>query len=128
MRIKNWHRRCMVEPSMLRAAFLFFCVIPLAEGGEPHCPRPLRSLPVVASTLVEKNIAYTKHGSDTLLLDLARPNRNGKFAALIFIHGGAWEAGSRTDYSDEILQAAQRGFVAATVDYRLASRDRRGRV
>jgi acetyl esterase/lipase len=42
--------------------------------------------------------------------------------ALVVIHGGAWSAGSRRMHDRLVRTLAERGFVAASVDYRLAPR------
>lgn len=61
-------------------------------------------------------------GSYPLTMDLATPSQDGARPLLIFIHGGGWNIGSLADhhYRDKIKEAASRGYVAATVEYRLA--------
>ncbi len=39
---------------------------------------------------------------------------------IIVIHGGGWSAGSKEDHDDLTWNLAGRGFVAATINYRLA--------
>lgn len=53
---------------------------------------------------------------------------NGRYPGLIFVHGGGWGSGSRFDngFDTEIKTASERGYVAATIDYRLASKDASG--
>ena len=83
-----------------------------------------------SDVVIEKDIVYgiAKHhslhtGQTTcveLKLDLARPaTDDGPFPAIVFIHGGGWRLGSRQDYGEEIRKAAERGYVAVTVTYRL---------
>ncbi len=38
---------------------------------------------------------------------------------MIFIHGGAWTTGKRSDYLPYLIDYAKKGFVTATVSYRL---------
>jgi len=54
---------------------------------------------------------------------------NGLYPGLVFVHGGGWGAGNRFDngFDSEIVTAADKGYVAASVDYRLASKDADGR-
>ena len=79
--------------------------------------------------IVEKNIIYGKGGDVDLKLDLVRPAKGkGPYPALIFIHGGYWNSGSRTVYHSEIREAAERGYVAITVDYRLTNVKENGKV
>lgn len=56
-------------------------------------------------------------------LDLARPTGDGPFPAIVFIHGGGWYQGNRQAYKEEIREAAERGYVAATISYRLMEFD-----
>jgi acetyl esterase/lipase len=68
------------------------------------------------------DVVYGKGGGEDLKLDIARPKSADakKLPCVVFIHGGAWRAGSRAAHHDDIRRLAGIGFVAATVDYRLA--------
>jgi len=72
----------------------------------------------------EPGITYGKGGDVELKLDLARPaSGKGPFPALIFINfngWGYWSTGRR-QYSSAITKAAERGYVAVTVDCRFIS-------
>ena len=73
------------------------------------------------SVLFESGIVYTSPDGQDVKLDLARPKAgDGPFPAVICIHGGGFRAGSREGYDDLIVRLAERGYVAATVSYRLA--------
>jgi len=76
-----------------------------------------------AEVAVEENITYGKGGGTELKLDLARPQGNGPFPAIVFIHGGGWSGGNRQAYRGQIQEAAKRGYVAATISYRLMKYD-----
>jgi acetyl esterase/lipase len=72
-------------------------------------------------TVVERDVAYGKGGDQELKLNLARPKDGaGPFPAVVCVHGGGWRAGNRKDLDKLIEALAERGFVAATVSYRLA--------
>ena len=73
--------------------------------------------------VVERDITYGTGGETALKLDLARPAGEGPFPAIVFIHGGGWHAGDRHAYDGQIKQAAERGYVAATISYRLVKFD-----
>jgi acetyl esterase/lipase len=73
--------------------------------------------------IVEDNITYGKVGDIELKLDLARPKGDGPFPAIVFIHGGGWSGGNRQGYRRQIQEAARRGYVAATISYRLMKFD-----
>lgn len=53
---------------------------------------------------------------------------NGLHPGLIFVHGGGWASGGRFDngFDQEIKRASEKGYVAASIDYRLATRDKDG--
>lgn len=78
--------------------------------------------PAVADTL-DENITYCTVDGEDLKLDLARPDGDGPFPAIVFIHGGGWLGGNRQAYKSQISEAAQRGYVAATISYRLMKFD-----
>jgi len=71
----------------------------------------------------EPSITYGKGGDVELKLDLARPaSGKGPFPALIFMPGSGWgydSVGSRRQYCSALIKAAERGYVAVTVDHRL---------
>jgi len=47
---------------------------------------------------------------------------------LLFIFGGGWKTGHRTLYYPDFIEAAKRGYVAVTVDYRVTSVRKEGKV
>ncbi len=70
---------------------------------------------------VRRGVAFGQGGERPLLLDLYAPAENaGKDRpGLVFIHGGAWRGGKRSDYHYYGVKFAERGYVVATIDYRL---------
>jgi acetyl esterase/lipase len=81
-----------------------------------------------AGVVVEKNIVYGKGGTDDLKLDLARPEHSeGLLPGIVYIHGGGWSAGNRTAYKNDIQEAAKRGYVAVTIEYRLTQPNASGK-
>ena len=55
-----------------------------------------------ADMVIEENVTYGKAGDTELKLDLARPQDNGPFPAIVFIHGGGWSGGNRQAYGAQI--------------------------
>ncbi len=94
---------------------LFFVVL-AACGLLGPCAR-------AAEVTVLENITYGKGGETELKLDLAQPEGDGPFPAIVFIHGGGWFQGNRQSYKTQIQEAARRGYVAATITYRLMKFD-----
>jgi acetyl esterase/lipase len=69
----------------------------------------------------QKNIEYGKVGNRSLQLDLYTPEKISKpVPGLIFIHGGGWDGGSRDVYKPYTVSYAKKGYVAATISYRLS--------
>src|SRR5580765_2018589 len=70
--------------------------------------------------LFEPDVAYAP-ADPQQVMDIVRPRGTGQaLPAVVCIHGGGFRAGSRKGYLDQCVRLAQRGYVAATVDYRLA--------
>lgn len=74
----------------------------------------------------EKNVFYGRDtlfngGIDSLRLNIFKPVGDGQAQRpiLIAVHGGAWIGGHRNDLDSLCYWYAQRGYVAATISYRL---------
>ena len=77
-----------------------------------------------ADVTIEQDIVYGKGGDVDLKLDLAHPKEgDGPFPGLILIHGGGWSGGNRQSFKPLMQQAAERGYVAVTISYRLTQPD-----
>ncbi len=76
------------------------------------------------SVQADRDIVFCTHDGVELMLDIAYPKQSsGPRPALLFISGSGWghwwgPSFDRHQYSYTIVLAAQRGYVAATVDYR----------
>lgn len=86
------------------------------SGGQ-NTPVPTPSAPY--SVQAQDNIAYGPRPGETL--DLCAPegtifSRPG----IVFIHGGGWSQGDKSQYTALCISYAERGFVVATLNYRLA--------
>lgn len=79
-----------------------------------------KMLPGVAE---EKALSYTRIGKRQLLLDVFYPEDKNKRnqIALLFIHGGGWRTGSRTQHYPLARQLAQLGYTVFTPEYRLST-------
>lgn len=80
-----------------------------------------RNGPEVPPTIEErKDIEYGRVGDKPLLLDLYSPKElKTPVPGLIFIHGGGWKSGKRADYRVYTIDFARKGYVVATISYRL---------
>lgn len=52
--------------------------------------------------------------------DLVKDNKN---TVILFIHGGAWISGFKTDVNSYVHEFANRGYITATIKYTLLSKD-----
>ena len=79
-------------------------------------------VPLPEGVVEKKDIEYGNVGGKRpLLLDLYMPDKLDKPApGLIFIHGGGWQGGNRTDYKYYTVRYAKRGYVVASISYRFA--------
>jgi len=67
-----------------------------------------------------KNIEYKNINGKSLQLDIYKPKNIDKAAPLlVFIHGGGWRSGQRSDYLVYLVAFAERGYITATVSFRL---------
>jgi len=79
-----------------------------------------REAPLPDSVELRSDIEYGKVGDRALLLDLYSPKeRKEKLPLLIFIHGGGWKGGNKADYRVYTQVFATKGYVVASVGYRL---------
>jgi acetyl esterase/lipase len=107
---------------LLMNRFGFRCTLIVFAG--------LQCLPIIASAaelnipngvVFECALEYSHPDGQHLQLDLARPkNPSVPSPAILCIHGGGFRAGAREGYDSLCVKLAGRGFVAATVTYRLA--------
>ncbi|HBC78695.1 MAG TPA: alpha/beta hydrolase [Bacteroidales bacterium] len=81
----------------------------------------VNTTPTVPSDIEEiKNIEYKNIDGKSLQLDLYKPvNLKDPAPLLVFIHGGGWKSGKRSDYLIYLVDFAKRGYATATVSYRL---------
>lgn len=86
---------------------LFLVILAPASGAE--------------EVIFEKDIEYANPDGQHLQLNLARPAQiEGRAPAILCIHGGGFRAGKREGWDERCRKLAERGYVAATVTYRLA--------
>lgn len=73
-----------------------------------------------AGVIYEKDVEYGTGGAAALHLDIARPEKAAqKLPCIVVIHGGGWRGGNFKGHVGEIMANAKRGYVSATVQYRL---------
>jgi len=77
--------------------------------------------PKPENVTVTRDVEYDNVDGRPLLLDLYRPKEPaGPAPGLIFIHGGGWKGGQKEHYRYYACHFARRGYVVASVSYRLS--------
>jgi triacylglycerol lipase len=77
---------------------------------------------------VQTNVCFTEHGDERLLCDVYLPaessaEREGRrHPAVVVVHGGAWVGGDKWAIGVFARRLADAGFVAVSINYRLAPR------
>ncbi|WP_063767960.1 alpha/beta hydrolase fold domain-containing protein [Verrucomicrobium sp. BvORR106] len=72
-----------------------------------------------AEPVVKEGIEFAQVGDESLKLDLHLPEGKAKSPLIVYVHGGGWRSGSRSDMPLDSLVA--QGFPVASVDYRLST-------
>jgi acetyl esterase/lipase len=82
-----------------------------AVNLKPEIPKDIEEI---------KNIEYKNINGKSLQLDIYRQKETNTVSPLlVFIHGGSWKSGKRSDYLVYLLDFAKRGYITAAVSYRL---------
>ncbi|MBX5493233.1 MAG: alpha/beta hydrolase [Chloroflexi bacterium] len=106
-------------------------VPPLALPPGPFAPPgPLWSMPPgtpgalatpAPSSGIRQTLSDIAYGGDNQQrLDLYVPAREEPVPMLLFIHGGAWSSGDKSEYGWLGVQLAQQGMLVAVANYRLS--------
>ena len=73
--------------------------------------RPIRAFP---------DLVFSEVEGEKLRADIYRPDNDQLAPGVLMIHGGAWSAGDKWNMRDHARQLAQAGYVAISINYRLA--------
>ena len=67
------------------------------------------------------DVTYAQYGDRTLEMDIYRQKaKSCALPAIVCIHGGGWAKGNRTSHAKIAQALAAKGYVAATISYRLS--------
>lgn len=69
------------------------------------------------------DLEYAVVDGYSLLVDLHRPQvPDGPVPVVLYLHGGAWQVGSKSADEPRLIELARRGIAVASADYRLVDR------
>lgn len=106
--------------SLALTAALAFATLPVSgQPAPPPSQRPARTPNPPPGAHVLRNLQYIPGGHERQMLDLYLPQNGGdNLPLIIWIHGGAWRAGSKDKCP--AARFASRGYAVASVNYRLS--------
>lgn len=96
----------MPQPHLARVGLALTLFLPLAISP--------------ADAAVTADVPYATVDGEPLRLDLYQPDTGAKGPLLVFVHGGAWEAGSKAGMP--LTALVERGYSIASIDFRPASK------
>lgn len=98
---------------MNRLATAFVAVSGIAAFAQQPAAQAPREIEI------RRELSYGTHDGVVLMGDLYVPKAPGKYPAIVAVHGGGWQAGSRAGYRFWGPYLASRGIVLYAIDYRL---------
>ena len=107
-------RPTLIWATRLFAACIFATVVSLQASAADY------------EALMEQGVEYANPDGQHLKLDIAHPATlegtaaEGPFPAVVCIHGGGFRAGDLSEFGATCELLARKGYVAVTIDYRLA--------
>ncbi|MEI7728396.1 MAG: alpha/beta hydrolase [Verrucomicrobiota bacterium] len=85
-------------------------------GANARLPQRQQPLPPGVEAL--RDLEYVPNGHERQKLDLYRPKDGNKLPLIIWVHGGAWRAGSKDQCP--ALPMLRDGYAVASINYRLS--------
>ena len=106
----------------MRLALLFLCTLAVTgcvrHLGAPEGEPP--ALPDYNVAVIEDRVYTPDDWPQALHADLYRPQPNGRYPAVLMVHGGGWERRSPEDTAALSRRLAEQGFVVVNIEYRFA--------
>ena len=100
--------------------------IPSSAAAQPAASQPStrRAAPLPPGVKAQTNVPYVENGSPNQVLDIYLPEQasDKPLPLMIWIHGGAWMAGSQAN--PPVLFLLSKGFAVASIQYRFSSQAR----
>lgn len=103
-----------------------YTVFQVYQKIKDNYPEAIPARPVLPKGVKgEYNTVYavlpeTFYGKRNLHVDIFRPEKPGKYPALIMVHGGGWRSGNKSMQVPMAQMIAAHGFVTVAVEYQLS--------
>jgi acetyl esterase/lipase len=98
----------------MRAAGIAVLLLVMAGTGVAMAQTPAS---IDAGYTVTRDVAYTTGANGPLQADIYIPKGAGPFPGIVFIHGGGWLNGNRSQMVKLIEALAEDGYVGFTIEY-----------
>src|ERR1700722_3249377 len=97
-----------------------------SPSPNPAVLRTANSLPLRRRPMPKQSgITFATHGGTALPGDLYTPDGPGPFPAMVVVHGGGWQQGTRNSYQGWGNLLAGAGIALFAVDYRLCKKEQK---
>ncbi|MGH7292662.1 MAG: alpha/beta hydrolase, partial [Myxococcota bacterium] len=80
--------------------------------------------PDATAITTQRDLTYARRPDGDLRADVYLPASPGPHPGVLLVHPGSWQRGSRRDLASVGERLAARGYVAVSIDYRLAPENR----
>jgi acetyl esterase/lipase len=120
------HQRVRIKRRILASLVVVVVAAIVAMTAVVSAAPAQRSADNEATTMrVARDVVWSTIDDDDLTLDVYAPDSDSgaSRAAVVLIHGGGWQGGEKEDFVAEANRLAARGYVAVSIDYRLAPED-----
>lgn len=74
---------------------------------------------LAAEPKAQRDVPYTDPKNERQTLDVFSPNEGKNHPVVVWIHGGGWQAGDKTDVQKKPQAFTDKGFVFISINYRL---------
>jgi len=104
-----------MKPQAIFISIMLALVLSVGIAQQQRQPAPPR---VPEGTIVHRELPYVTDGHERQKLDLYLPKTDMKLPLIIWVHGGAWRAGSKDNGVP--LDYLAEGYAVASINYRLS--------
>ena len=114
----------------LAVALLAGCAGPKVAQTEkqptsrPVVARPSQAPIIAANTIIRRDVAYVAGGAEKQKMDLYLPAGAANAPVVIYVHGGEWTKGDKTELSYKPRFCNENGIILASINYRLSGTDK----